>query len=138
MDGYPDEHVVRDVVAASEAGPSGAGVEADHELLRHVLDISLVQGLEELVGDFLRDRHWRRHRAEHPDLHGFPDTPFREMVVKQQRRFEGRRGALEGLAEDGDEHLARAVDVLGVPQDRLGQAPVPHERSIPAVRITKV
>jgi hypothetical protein len=76
-------------------------------LVRYILDPTLSEGAEDAPRDLLRDRHRRRHRTDHPDLGGFPDTSLHEIVVQQERTFEGSGRALERVTEDPDQDRPR-------------------------------
>ena len=105
MNGDPDEVVIGHAVAARE--PGLPVIDARHDLLGHVLDPALPEGIEEGLRDLLRNWNRRRHRADHPDLHGLPDAPLQEVIVEQERALERGGRALVRVAQDPDQDRAR-------------------------------
>ena len=82
-------------------------VELHDLLVRHVLDATLGQGVEDALGKLLRDRHRSRHWADGTNLDLIPRAALDEVIVKEERALERRRRALEWVAEDPDQDLPR-------------------------------
>jgi hypothetical protein len=95
--------VVGDPSAACELCVLASRFELCDLLVRYVLDPSLPERVENALRELLRDRDQRRHRADYIDLRGFPDPAVYEIVVQQERTFEGSGRALERVAEDPDQ-----------------------------------
>lgn len=76
-------------------------------LVRHVLDSTLGQGVEEALGKLFRDRNRSRDWPDDSNLDRIPDTALDEVIVKQERPLERRGRALEWVAEDPDQDLPR-------------------------------
>jgi len=102
-----DEQVVGDAAAAREPGLAVRRVELHDLLVPHILDAALGQGVEEALGELLRDRNRRRHRADGANLDRIPEAALDKVVVQQQRTLERRRRALERVTEDPDQDPPR-------------------------------
>ena len=103
----PDEQVVGDADAALEPRLVVPCVELHDMLVRHVLDATLCQGVEDALGKFFRDRNRSRDRADDTNLDRIPDAALDEVIVKEERALERRGRALEWVAEDPDQDLPR-------------------------------
>ena len=82
--------------------------------LRHVLDVSRRELVEEALRDLRRDGNRRGHRRDDPDLRLLPDSPLDELVVEQERALERRRRALVRLGEDADQDRPAGESGQGV------------------------
>ena len=82
-------------------------VELDDMLVRHVLDATLCQGVEDALGKFFRDRNRRCEWADDTNLDRIPEAALEEVIVKEERALERRGRALEWVAEDPDQDLPR-------------------------------